>query len=53
MVHETINRRAFARGALLAGKWLMNAEPGLYSMEKLVFKRIREGLNEDAEEASA
>jgi 4-hydroxy-tetrahydrodipicolinate reductase len=53
MVHETINRRAFARGALLAGKWLMDSEPGLYSMEKLVFKRIREGLNEDAEEASA
>ncbi len=53
MVHETINRRAFARGALLAGKWLMDSAPGLYTMEKLVFKRIREGLNEDAEEASA
>ena len=53
MVHETINRRAFARGALLAGKWLMDARPGMYTMEKLVFKRIREGLNDDAEEVSA
>jgi 4-hydroxy-tetrahydrodipicolinate reductase len=53
IIHETINRRAFARGALLAGKWLMESEPGLYSMEKLVFKRIREGLSQDAEVANA
>lgn len=53
MVHETINRRAFARGALLAGKWLMDAEPGFYTMEKLVLRRFREGLLAEAEEAGA
>lgn len=53
LVHESINRAAFARGALLAGKWLMEAEPGLYSMEKLVFGRMRKGFLAEAEEEGA
>jgi 4-hydroxy-tetrahydrodipicolinate reductase len=53
LVHESISRSAFARGALLAGKWLMEAEPGLYSMEKLVFGRMRKGFLAEAEEEGA
>lgn len=53
LVHESINRAAFARGALLAGKWLMEAEPGLYTMEKLVFARMRKGFLAEAEEEGA
>jgi len=53
LVHESINRAAFARGALLAGKWLMDAEPGLYTMEKLVFGRMHKGFLAEAEEEGA
>lgn len=53
LVHESINRAAFARGALLAGKWLMEADPGLYTMEKLVFGRMRKGFLAEAEEEAA
>jgi 4-hydroxy-tetrahydrodipicolinate reductase len=53
LVHESINRAAFARGALLAGKWLMDAEPGFYTMEKLVFGRMRKGFLAEAEEEGA
>lgn len=53
LVHESISRAAFARGALLAGKWLMDAEPGFYTMEKLVFGRMRKGFLAEAEEEGA
>lgn len=51
LIHESINRAAFARGALLAGRWLMDVEPGFYTMEKLVFRRMHKGLLAEAEEA--
>ena len=53
LIHESINRAAFAKGALLAGKWLMDADPGLYSMEKLVFSRMHKGFIAEAEKDSA
>lgn len=53
LVHESINRAAFARGALLAGKWLREAEPDFYTMEKLVMRRVRSGFLEDLEEEGA
>jgi 4-hydroxy-tetrahydrodipicolinate reductase len=53
LVHESISRAAFARGALLAGKWLMDADDGLYTMEKLVFARMRKGFLAEAEEEAA
>lgn len=53
LVHESINRAAFARGALLAGKWLMESEPDFYTMEKLVFRKMRMGFLADAEEEGA
>lgn len=53
LVHESINRAAFARGALLAGKWLRDAEPDFYTMEKLVMRRVRSGFLADQEEEGA
>ena len=53
LVHESINRAAFARGALLAGKWLRDAEPDFYTMEKLVMRRVRSGFLADLEEEGA
>lgn len=44
LVHESVNRAAFARGALQAGKWLMEAEPDLYTMEKLVLRKMQFGF---------
>jgi len=53
LVHESVNRAAFARGALLAGKWLMAAPADFYSMEELVFRKMRAGFLAEAEEEAA
>ncbi|MGA0133654.1 MAG: 4-hydroxy-tetrahydrodipicolinate reductase [Opitutales bacterium] len=53
LVHESISRKAFARGALLAGKWLMSAPASFYSMEELVFRKMRAGFLAEAEEEAA
>ena len=36
MVHESISRVAFAKGALYAVRWLKNKQKGLYTMEKII-----------------
>ena len=36
LVHESINRAAFGRGAIFAAKWLRQRAHGLYSMEDAV-----------------
>lgn len=33
--HQALDRKVFARGALLAAKWLVNQRPGLYSMDDI------------------
>lgn len=53
LVHESISRSAFARGAILSGKWLIDTEPGMYSMEKLVFGRMRKDFLAEAEEEAS
>lgn len=50
MVHESINRSAFAKGAVYAAKWLANKKKGLYSMEKIIsadFLRHSKNLSKD------
>lgn len=42
LIHESIDRAAFARGAILGAKWLMNKNTGFFSMEDVLedkFKR--------------
>lgn len=34
--HQALNRRVFARGALVAATWLINQPPGLYSIDDLL-----------------
>ncbi len=34
--HRALSRNAFARGAVIAAKWLHNAEPGQYSMRHVL-----------------
>ena len=36
IVHESINRAAFARGAIYAAKWIDKKKKGLYAMEQVV-----------------
>lgn len=36
LIHESINRAAFGRGALYAARWLRHRPPGRYSMEGAV-----------------
>lgn len=36
LIHESINRAAFGQGAIFAALWLVDKEPGLYSMEQIV-----------------
>jgi 4-hydroxy-tetrahydrodipicolinate reductase len=36
LVHESIHRGAFGRGAIAAAKWLVGKRPGRYSMEDVV-----------------
>lgn len=43
LVHESIDRAAFARGAIMASNWLVNQKSGLYTMENVLedkFKKI-------------
>ena len=35
--HATHDRRVFARGALLAARWVQQREPGLYDMQDVLF----------------
>lgn len=53
LVHESVSRAAFARGALLAGKWLMAAPADFYTMEELVFRKMRAGFQKETEEEAA
>lgn len=36
LVHESIDRAAFGRGAILGSKWLLNKSEGFYSMEDVL-----------------
>lgn len=36
IAHESINRAAFAKGAMHAAKWLVNKKKGLYTMEQVM-----------------
>lgn len=44
LIHESSNRRAFAQGAIFAGKWLVSQPMGLYSMEHIVSDMMRQNL---------
>lgn len=41
LVHESIDRAAFARGALLGAKWLLTKTKGLYSMEDVLEEKFK------------
>lgn len=41
LVHESIDRAAFARGAILGAKWLLNTKSGLYSMEDVLEDKFK------------
>ncbi len=41
--HEAMDRKVFARGALKAGKFLVNQSPGLYGMEDVLNQTQTEG----------
>lgn len=48
LVHESISRAAFGRGAIFATKWIQNKDSGLYSMEQVIqekFLRNLQGLS--------
>ena len=36
IAHESINRAAFAKGAIHAAKWLVKRKKGLYTMEQVM-----------------
>jgi 4-hydroxy-tetrahydrodipicolinate reductase len=36
LTHRASDRRAFARGALQAARWLVGRPPGLYSMQDVL-----------------
>ncbi len=36
ITHCASNRQAFAKGALMAAKWLINKKPGLYTMQDVI-----------------
>jgi len=36
ITHRAFNRQAFASGAILAAKWVLNQKPGLYSMQDVL-----------------
>ena len=44
LVHESINKAAFGRGAVFAAKWLINKTKGFYSMEEIITEMIMENL---------
>lgn len=41
LIHESIDRAAFARGAILGAKWLMEKSTGLYSMEDVLEDKFK------------
>lgn len=41
LVHESVSRVVFGRGAILAAKWMRDREPGFFAMEDLMVERIR------------
>lgn len=40
LTHESINRAAFGTGAIFAAKWLLDKDPGLYTMEEVLQKKF-------------
>lgn len=40
LIHESINRAAFGRGAILAAKWLVNKQSGFYTMEDVLHDKF-------------
>lgn len=41
LIHESIDRAAFARGAILGAKWLINQSKGFYSMEDVLEDKFK------------
>ncbi len=41
LIHESIDRASFARGAILGAKWLFNKPNGLYSMEDVLEDKFK------------
>jgi 4-hydroxy-tetrahydrodipicolinate reductase len=46
VVHESVTRSAFGRGAVYAAKWVRRAPHGLYRMEQVVRERFIQCLDE-------
>jgi 4-hydroxy-tetrahydrodipicolinate reductase len=44
LTHESISRAAFGQGAIFAAKWLVDKEPGLYSMEQIVADKMARNI---------
>jgi 4-hydroxy-tetrahydrodipicolinate reductase len=40
LVHESISRGAFGRGALFGAKWLVDQPTGFYTMEEVVRQKF-------------
>ncbi|MCK5393627.1 MAG: 4-hydroxy-tetrahydrodipicolinate reductase, partial [Candidatus Omnitrophica bacterium] len=38
IIHKAKNRDIFAKGAVIAAKWIANKDKGLYSMDNVLFK---------------
>ena len=36
ITHKATNRFTFARGAVVAAKWLVNQQPGFYTMQDVI-----------------
>lgn len=50
IVHESINRSAFAKGAIYAAKWLVKKKRGMFTMERIIsadFARHSSNLNRE------
>lgn len=41
LIHESIDRAAFARGAILGGKWMISKSTGFYSMEDVLEDKFK------------
>jgi dihydrodipicolinate reductase len=46
LTHESINGSAFGTGAIFAGKWLMDKEPGLYKMEHIFHEKFLKHISD-------
>ncbi|MEN9359761.1 MAG: hypothetical protein RL095_1296 [Verrucomicrobiota bacterium] len=40
LVHESVSRSAFGRGAIFAAKWLQEQGPGFFTMEQLITEKF-------------